>query len=76
MVVSAPAEQQWCDGVKKSACLPSSAHAPSILGRSAKNEDQGPTPSFGARLLLREFSHRINNEFASAVDTYVKFAID
>jgi two-component sensor histidine kinase len=25
------------------------------------------TPSFDARLLLREFSHRINNEFASAI---------
>ena len=27
----------------------------------------GSTPSFEARLLLREFSHRINNEFASAI---------
>ena len=36
-------------------------------------KSKGPTPSFEARLpfeaclLLREFSHRINNEFASAV---------
>jgi two-component sensor histidine kinase len=27
----------------------------------------GSTPTFEARLLLREFSHRINNEFASAI---------
>ena len=37
-----------------------------------RNEQQAvkferPTPSFEARLLLREFSHRINNEFASAI---------
>ncbi len=31
-------------------------------------KSKGPTPSFEARLLLREFSHRINNEFVSAVD--------
>jgi two-component sensor histidine kinase len=30
-------------------------------------KSKGPTPSFEARLLLREFSHRINNEFASAI---------
>jgi two-component sensor histidine kinase len=28
---------------------------------------KGQTPPFEARLLLREFSHRINNEFASAI---------
>jgi hypothetical protein len=27
----------------------------------------GSTPTFEARLLLSEFSHRINNEFASAI---------
>jgi two-component sensor histidine kinase len=30
-------------------------------------KSKGPTPPFEARLLLREFSHRINNEFASAI---------
>jgi hypothetical protein len=30
-------------------------------------KSKGPTPSFEVRLLLREFSHRINNEFASAI---------
>jgi two-component sensor histidine kinase len=30
-------------------------------------KSKGPTVYFEARLLLREFSHRINNEFASAI---------
>jgi two-component sensor histidine kinase len=30
-------------------------------------KSKGPTPPFEARLLLREFSHRISNEFASAI---------
>jgi two-component sensor histidine kinase len=30
-------------------------------------KSKGPTRCFEARLLLREFSHRINNEFASAI---------
>jgi two-component sensor histidine kinase len=30
-------------------------------------KSKGPTRSLEARLLLREFSHRINNEFASAI---------
>src|SRR6267154_184529 len=30
-------------------------------------KSKGPPPSSEARLLLREFSHRINNEFASAI---------
>jgi two-component sensor histidine kinase len=30
-------------------------------------KSKGPTDCFEKRLLLREFSHRINNEFASAI---------
>jgi hypothetical protein len=42
-----------------------------VARRSAKKDQtmksKGPTDCFETRLLLREFSHRINNEFASAI---------
>jgi two-component sensor histidine kinase len=45
---------------------------PPNCGAAVRKKDQtmkskGPTVYFEARLLLREFSHRINNEFASAI---------
>src|SRR6476661_6790843 len=38
-----------------------------MLKEQQTMKSTGPIPSFEAPLLLREFSHRINNEFASAI---------
>jgi hypothetical protein len=38
-----------------------------MLKEQQTMKSTGSTPSFEARLLLREFSHRVNNEFASVI---------
>jgi len=45
----------------------SAAHRAGSLGRAIHGGFTGPPATSGERLLLREITHRINNEFASAI---------